>query len=286
MHDTGVFDRQPLLRCVRRVRQGGAGGHPDPHHARQPRAGGGAAARAADALVSQHLVVGAVPRRGRRRSPSCAGATRVRCSPRTRRSGEFVFEHRRQRSAAGCSPRTRPTPRGSTASPNASARRQGRASTTTWSTAGRTPCARERGTKAAPHYRLSVPPQSEVVLRLRLRPAADAGDAGLRRGLRRGCSRSAGGRAMRSTRPRIVPTLQRRSAAGGAPGLRRAALDQAVLPLRGRGMAARAIRASRRRPSARDGATATGRTCSTATSSRCPTSGNTRGTRPGTWRST
>ncbi|HUH00699.1 MAG TPA: glucosidase, partial [Kofleriaceae bacterium] len=32
----------------------------------------------------------------------------------------------------------------------------------------------DHGTKAAPHYQLSVPPQSELVLRLRLRPVADA----------------------------------------------------------------------------------------------------------------
>ena len=49
--------RRPLLRRLRRVRQGGARGHPDPDHRRQPRAGAGRAAPAADAVVPQHLVV-------------------------------------------------------------------------------------------------------------------------------------------------------------------------------------------------------------------------------------
>ncbi len=50
--------RRPLLRRVRRVRQGGPGRHPRPHHRLQSRAGRGTAAHAADALVPQHLVVG------------------------------------------------------------------------------------------------------------------------------------------------------------------------------------------------------------------------------------
>ena len=62
--------RQPLLRRVRGVREGRAGRHPDPHHRAQPRAGSGAAAPAADAVVPQHVVV------GRRRSEArrCAQA--------------------------------------------------------------------------------------------------------------------------------------------------------------------------------------------------------------------
>ena len=53
----GVRGR-PLLRRRRRVRQGHGRRPADPHHRDQPRAGGGPAARAADALVPQHLVVG------------------------------------------------------------------------------------------------------------------------------------------------------------------------------------------------------------------------------------
>ena len=50
--------RRPVLRRVRRVREGRPGRRPRPHHRAQPRAGGGAAARAADAVVPQHVVVG------------------------------------------------------------------------------------------------------------------------------------------------------------------------------------------------------------------------------------
>ena len=60
----------PLLRRVRRVRQGVARGHPDPDHRPQPRPGAGRAARAADALVPQRVVV------GRRCRPAGAAAGR------------------------------------------------------------------------------------------------------------------------------------------------------------------------------------------------------------------
>ena len=54
----GRLRRRPLLRCVRRVCQGRSGRHPRPHHRLQSRARRGKAARAADALVPQHVVVG------------------------------------------------------------------------------------------------------------------------------------------------------------------------------------------------------------------------------------
>ena len=82
--------RGPLLRRVRRVRQGVARGHPDPDHGPQPRPGGGRAARPADALVPQLSGRGkatrtgpssgrsppvAAERRQGRRIPSWASAT-------------------------------------------------------------------------------------------------------------------------------------------------------------------------------------------------------------------
>ena len=93
-----------LLRRVRRIRQGVPRGHPHPDHRREPWSGAGDAARAADALVPQRVVVGwrcapagapAGRRRGRRRDRGLAsGARRAaasmpkappRCSsPRTR----------------------------------------------------------------------------------------------------------------------------------------------------------------------------------------------------------
>ena len=65
--------RGPLLRRVRRVRQGVARRHPDPDHRLQPRAGSGAAARAADVLVPQHLVM----RRTRATGRCCASSPRA-----------------------------------------------------------------------------------------------------------------------------------------------------------------------------------------------------------------
>ncbi len=67
--------RGPVLRRVRGIRQGGSGRRAHPHHRPQSRTGSGAAARPADTLVSQHLVVGrrrpqavAAPGRAGRRS--------------------------------------------------------------------------------------------------------------------------------------------------------------------------------------------------------------------------
>ena len=60
----GRLRRRSLLRRVRRVRQGRPRRHPGPDHRAQPRARGGTAARAADAVVPQHVVV------GRRTTPS------------------------------------------------------------------------------------------------------------------------------------------------------------------------------------------------------------------------
>ena len=54
--------RRPLLRRLRGVCQGRPGRHPGPDHRGQPRAGGGRAAPAADALVPQRLVVVDAPR--------------------------------------------------------------------------------------------------------------------------------------------------------------------------------------------------------------------------------
>ncbi len=66
----GDLRRRPVLRRLPRVRQGGAGGHPDPRVGPQPRQGGGAAAAPPDAVVPEHLVVG---RRGREAGPPREG---------------------------------------------------------------------------------------------------------------------------------------------------------------------------------------------------------------------
>ena len=80
----GRLRRRPLLRRVRRVREGAAGGHPRPDHGLQPRSRAGLAARAADDLVPQHLVVGRRGDRGRCSSrPRCSAPAGSRRRIRT-----------------------------------------------------------------------------------------------------------------------------------------------------------------------------------------------------------
>ncbi len=83
--DTGIFDDDRYFDVERRVREGRARRHADARHRAQPRAGGGDAAPAADALVPQHVarrVGAAVDRGGRGR----------RARARTRQLGEWRFE--------------------------------------------------------------------------------------------------------------------------------------------------------------------------------------------------
>ncbi len=53
--DTGVFNRRPLLRCLRGICQGRPGRHPGADHRDQPGAGEGRAAPVADPVVPQRL---------------------------------------------------------------------------------------------------------------------------------------------------------------------------------------------------------------------------------------
>ena len=55
--DTGLFDDEPLLRCLRGIRQGRAGRHSHAGDGSQSRAGDSEADAAAATLFSQHLVV-------------------------------------------------------------------------------------------------------------------------------------------------------------------------------------------------------------------------------------
>ena len=206
--------------------------------------------------------------------------------------GEFRLDVERRpagRAGAGCSPRTRPTPSGSSASPNATPYVKDAFHDYVDRTAARDAVNPSGvGTKAAAHYRAG---------RARRRRVTRA---------RCACSRRRGGRRHRSARSSTTVfaargargrRVLRAAHAGGArrrtsgASLRQAYAGllwtQAVLPLRRAATGSTAIRRSRRRPPARQrAATPTGRTSTTATSSRCPTSGSTRGTPPGTWRST
>ena len=107
--------RRPLLRRVRRVRQGRARRHARPDHGPQPRARGGPAARAADAVVPQHVVVGrrtrASPslRAGRRRASIEASHPRARRLLRCTCDGapELLFTENETNDAAPVGPAER-----------------------------------------------------------------------------------------------------------------------------------------------------------------------------------
>ena len=97
--------RRPLLRRLRRIREGRSRRHPRPDHRPQPRPRSGAASCAADAVVPQHLVVGrgrpeAVAARGRSgHHRSLASRSRhVRAVVR-RRAGAALHREREQRAA-------------------------------------------------------------------------------------------------------------------------------------------------------------------------------------------
>ena len=115
----------PLLRRVRRIRQGIARRHPGSDHRPQSRSGSGRAACAADTVVPQPVVVGQRQRRGRRLQA---------CRQRLRRSGAVDADAGRALSSIAmarrrcCSPKTKPTRSG------CSAARTGRPSSRTAST--------------------------------------------------------------------------------------------------------------------------------------------------------
>ena len=250
-------------------------------------------ARAADALVSQHLVVGPQRRRLHAEAAHLGGGTRRVRWPSTPRSGAFRAARGAEagRESASCSsPRTRRTPSASSAPRTRQPfvkdafhelRRSHGAN-------GRGESRREPAPRRRAHYRLEIPAGGErgrCACGSRRRGEAPA------RALRASFDQifaeriARGRRVLRRALRRRTSTPRRR---GRAPGLRRPAVDEAVLPLRRRGLARRRSRRSRHRRRSRGcaAATTTGRTSSTATSSRCPTSGSIPGTPPGISRST
>ena len=193
-----------------------------------------AAARAADRLVPQHLVLGAAARPAMEAAGDgsvavhhpflgelelLAGPARTApqptlCSARTRRTPRACTAARRRRVSEGRDQRPRPD-RGGTVNPE------------------------RRGTKCAFWYRLSVPAGGTVELRLRLRPA------GSPPGQRRRWGRTSRVVARRRAEAdefyaELTPARRLgRRGAGPAPGLRRDAVEQAVLLLRRRPLARR-----------------------------------------------
>ena len=245
-------------------------------------------ARAADALVPQHVVV------GRRRAER----------PRIEGDGTalVVADHR----LAGYRLEAAPGPDG--AAPEAlfcenesnaprvfgsdgdDAATRRTASTTTSSRAPTTVNPEGFGTKAALRYRVTVAGGGKAELRLRAAPARDEAQAGRELGGRRRSTRSS--RRARPTRtsstPRSRPTG---TVAEGCSILRQACagprLEQADVPVQRPPLARRRPgRAAAARASRSTAATTTGGTSTRSTCSRCRTRGSTRGSRRGTSAST
>ncbi len=122
--DTGVFDDEPLLRRLRRVRQGVARRHPDPHHGRQPRARQPATLHLLPTLWFRNTWSWGRTREGYWPKPRTrARRARQRSSPTTRRSARFRLDVGADAPAdapSRCSsPRTRRTRERLFGSPNA-----------------------------------------------------------------------------------------------------------------------------------------------------------------------
>src|SRR5439155_700924 len=102
---------EPLLRRVRRVCQGSAGGHPDQDHGLQPWPGGSRAAGAADLVVPQRLgVMAGAPRREADPAGNQGTGGREHARGKACRPGDVSSVLRRRRPAARDRERDQPRP--------------------------------------------------------------------------------------------------------------------------------------------------------------------------------
>ena len=247
------------------------------------------AARAADGVVPQHLVLG----RRRAASPSWRrpadgvgrGSTTRSSASSSCSAGPGPGRHRAGRC---CSARTRPTSSACTAPRRP--RRTRRTASTTTSCRG-APTVNPDG--AGTQVRVLVPADRRAGRDRRAAAAAAAG------GLTAPAPPTALGASFDEVVARrraeadefyaeLTPAdrLGRRGA-GHAPGVRRDAVEQAALLLRRRALAGRRPDpAAAAGVPARPAATPAGATSTPSTSCRCPTSGSTRGSPRGTWPST
>ncbi len=211
------------------------------------------AARAADALVPQHLVAGGAPARATGQAA------------RSARDGDGTLVARR---IAGARPSSRSTPSADGAppellftenetnaerlfgAPNAGALREGRLPRLRGRRRGRDAVNPDGdGTKAAAHYRARAARRAaRSSLRLRLTVDGGSRRRAVRRRVRRGRSPARIAEADEFYAARIRPALADGGAARRPAGVRRAALVEAVLPLRRRATGSTATPASRRRP--------------------------------------
>ena len=164
--------RGSLLRRVRRVRQGVARGHPDPDHRPQPRPGSGRAARPADALVPQSVVLA----RQARPADACSRSPATRRRASSRRSMPMLGE--RYLYCEGDAPLLFTENETNTQRifgvPNRSP--YVKDSINDYVVHGQQEAVNpeKKGTKAAAHYRLTVKPGECQVVRLRLSDVAPA----------------------------------------------------------------------------------------------------------------
>ena len=272
---------EPLLRRRGGVRQGLSRGHPGPHHGPQPRPGGGDAPPSADALVPEHLVLG--PERHRAPPASAASSGPGRGIPRRSSAGgscyaengpELLFtENETNIAAAGPGPQSHPLrqgrdpslpgPRPGAGGESRADRHQGR---------GALP---GRGQGQAERSRCgSVSPTPRGPIRRSAGAFGKTFDATL-------AARRKEADEFYATV--IPPSLSADERERDAPGARRHAVVQAVLPLRRRPLAGGAGQQTPSAPAARRAGTRIGTTCRMPMSSRCRTNGSIPGTRRGTW---
>ena len=275
--------RRPLLGGRGALREGRTGRPADDRGGHQRGSGGRRAARAADRVVPQHVVVGGGRRAGRHGGDRPDDASRIPhpflgelelvagpgpdgtqpellfCDNETNtgrlygQPGAALPQGRHQRPRRGGRADREPRPAGQQmrrlVPPAGRAGRDGRAA------AAAAACGRRPPVDLGPEFDAGA------------RPQAGRGRRVLRRAHPRGGVRGRG--------------------AGDAPGVRRDAVEQAAVLLRRARAGWTAIPASRRRPPrGAAGATPGGARSTPSTSCRCPTSGSTPGSPPGTWRST
>ncbi len=241
--DTGVFDEGRYFDVFAEYAKAAPDDVTDPDHRREPRPRGGAAARAADALVPQHLVLGPPHRgaraeagdRGRRggecgpSTPTLGAPARGRAGPDGARPGAAVHRERDERRAPVRRAERRPYVKDAFHEYVVDGRREARGPGGS-------------GTKAACRYLLDVPAGGEGRA-----PAAAVGGRRARRDEPFGdgfeqtfaVADRRGRRVLRRATPARASTPK---TGDRAAGLRRAALDQAVLPLRRCATGSRATR--------------------------------------------
>ena len=194
--------RGPLLRRLRRVRQGGPGGHPGPDRRRQPRPGGG------DASTCSPRSGSGTPGPGGDGSKPVLGAGGASRGERGRRAPHRLALPRSRCPTTTCtarasprcsSPRTRPTHQRLWGQPNASP--YVKDGINDFVVHGRTDAVNPagRGTKAAAHVPLTVGPGETRTVRLRLTRERPGADPGALRGPRSASSSSACARPTSST---------------------------------------------------------------------------------------